>query len=168
MSLQSTEPVDLGELKVTNQKFTIYTVDNIGTSVALLIYDPLNNVGGVAHIVLPESSLAPVQTPEQAPAKFADLAVPALFTEFEAQGGSKRAAMVKIVGGAQLFNFGGGAGNFLNIGARNAMAVRAAVSKLGCSIGKADTGGNKGKNIRFEVSDGQITVEQIGGKEYVI
>lgn len=167
MSMQNTEQVELGEIKVTDQKATVLVIPNIGTAVAVVIYDVQNKVGGVAHIVLPESSLANAHH-EQLPGKYANLAIPKLLELYHEAGGQKRSTVVRMVGGAQLFNFGGGGGNILNIGARNATAIRASMSKLGFPIEKADTGGNKGKALRFVITTGQLYVRQIGGNEYLL
>jgi chemotaxis protein CheD len=167
MSMQRTEQVELGEIKVSDHKATVYIIPNLGTGVAVTIYDIQNKVGGIAHIVLPESSLDGVYS-DQLPGKYANLAIPKLLEQFTAIGGQKRSSIVRMVGGAQLFNFGGGGGNVLNIGARNATAIRAAMSKQGYAIEKADTGGNKGKSIRFILATGQLYVRQIGGNEYLL
>jgi chemotaxis protein CheD len=165
MSLQQNQPVDMGEIHVSANKMTIYTIPSLGTGVAVTLYDTINNIGGIAHVVLPESKLDNDYTLEL-PGKYANLAVPDLIEQFTKLGGQKRGSTVRIIGGAQLFNFGGGGGNILNIGARNATAIRAAMSKQGFVIEKADTGGNKGKSIRFILATGQIHVCPIGGNEY--
>lgn len=167
MSLQQNQRVDLGEIYVSRNKLTIYTIPNLGTGIALIIYDTINGVGGIAHIVMPESALANSHG-EELPGKYANLAIPYLLEKFNELGGQKRGSVVKMVGGAQLFNFGGGGGNILNIGARNATAIRAAMSKLGFVIEKADTGGNKGKALRFIMATGQLYVSPIGGNEYLL
>jgi chemotaxis protein CheD len=143
-------------------------VPNIGTGVVVTIYDMQNKIGGLAHIVLPESKLSMSLNEVQVPAKFVDLAVPKMLETFIELGGQTRNSVVKMVGGAQLFNFGGGGGNLLNVGARNATAIRAAMSKQGLGIERADTGGNKGKTLRFILATGQVYVQQIGGKEYLL
>ena len=168
MSLQQSEVVGLGEIKVSANKMTVFSVPNLGTGVALTIFDKLNVIGGVAYVVLPESSLDGSYTSESLPGKYANLAVPKLLEEFAALGGEKRSCVIRMVGGAQLFNFGGGGGNILNIGARNATAIRAALSKQGFPIERADTGGNKGKTLRFVMATGQLLVAPIGGNEYIL
>ncbi len=167
MPLQTTEQIELGEFKVTNKRTTVYVVQNIGTSIALVIYDMENKVGGLAHIVLPESTLSRGAV-EELPAKYADLAIPHLLDEYQSAGGQKRNASIRMVGGAQLFNFGGGGGNILNIGTRNATAIRTALSKLGLTVDEADIGGNKTKNLRFVLATGQLVVSQVGGPEYLL
>lgn len=165
--MQQTEHVDLGEIRVSSKKTTVFTISNVGTSIAVVIFDMQNKIGGIAHVVLPESSLSNSYV-EQVPGKYADQAIPRLLEAFTEEGGQKRTSVVRMVGGAQLFNFGGGAGNILNIGARNATAIRAAMSKQGLAIEKADTGGNKGKALRFVLATGQVYVSQIGGPEYLL
>lgn len=165
MSLQQTETVDLGEIKVSNQKTTVFVVPNVGTGVVVAIYDMENGVGGLAHVVLPESALSTSYT-DSTPAKYADKAIPLLVQAFLDAGGRKRSCLVRMVGGAQLFNFGGGSGNILNIGARNATAIQTALSKQGLVIEKSDTGGNKGKSLKFILATGKLHVQQIGGTEY--
>src|SRR6476619_1793316 len=105
MSMQRTEQVELGEIKVSNHKATVYIIPNLGTGVAVTIFDMTNKVGGIAHIVLPASSLDGVYS-DQLPGKYANLAIPQLLEQFNVLGGQKRSTIVRIVGGAQLFNFG--------------------------------------------------------------
>jgi chemotaxis protein CheD len=162
---QQIETVEPGEIRISSDQETIFAIPNLGTGVALAIYDNSLPVGAIAHIVLPESTLTNTHA-EELPGKYANLAIPALLEKFTEAGGQKRNSVVRIVGGAQLFNFGGGGGNILNIGARNATAIRAAMSKHGFVIQKADTGGNKGKSLQFILSTGQLIVCPIGGHEY--
>lgn len=167
MPLQLTEQVNLGEIKVTKIRNMVLAVPNLGSSVALVIYDPQFKVGGIAHIILPDSTLDGARS-DETPGKYADLAVPELLKQYTEAGGQTRFANIRLVGGAQLFNFGGGGGNLLNIGSRNATAIRAVLSKTGLTIEKADTGGNKGKSIRFMIATGQLFIRQIGDKEYLL
>lgn len=166
--MQKTEMVELGEIKVSVDKTTVYVTPSIGTGIVVALYDLQNRIGGVAYVILPESKLSATPGESMLAAKYADLAIPNLMEAFKEAGGEKRTSIVKMVGGAQLFNFGGGGGNLLNIGARNATAIRAALSKQGLSIEKADTGGNKGKSLRFILATGQIYACQIGGEEYLL
>lgn len=167
MSLQMREQLELGDIKVTKTRTVIMAVPNIGTSIAVVLFDMEAKIGGIAHVVLPDSMLTTAPG-EQAPAKYADLAIPALMDAFTAEGGQKRSTVVKMAGGAQLFNFGGGGGNILNIGARNATAIRTALSRHGLVVEKADIGGNKSRSMRFILATGQVIVQQVGGGEYGI
>jgi chemotaxis protein CheD len=122
----------------------------------------------VAHVVLPESPPAGGAEDTEKPAKFADQAIPVFIEMFTKAGGQLRFANARIVGGAQMFNFGGGGGNSLNIGTRTATAIRAALSQCGIAVEKADVGGNKGKQIRFLVATGQVFVKVVGDRDYML
>ncbi|MBX2861356.1 MAG: chemotaxis protein CheD [Vampirovibrio sp.] len=163
MSLQTTETILHGELKVSNNRSTVLYIANLTTSMAVAIYDPVLKVGGMAHIVLPESRLAALEGEEKPPATFADEAVPLLVEAYLEAGGQKQNAQVRMAGGSQLFNFGGGGGNYLNVGSRNSTAIRASLSKLGFTLEKADTGGNKARRVRLVIASGQFSVAQLGG-----
>lgn len=167
MTTQTTENIGLGEIKVSKNRSTIFTIPNLGSSMALVLYDPVTRVGGVAHIVLPESSLDSNGNSDL-PGKFADQAVPELVKQFMELGGQSRLATISLVGGAQMFNFGGGGGNLLNIGTRNATAIRAALSKNNLAIEKADIGGNKGKSLKFVLATGEVIVSILGDREYIL
>lgn len=164
MAFQSTESIELGEIKVSKNLTTVFTVSHIGASIVVVMYDRLNKVGGLAHVILPDSSLSD-KNDESATGKYADLAVPELVRLFMEEGGEVNSTEVRMIGGAQLFNFGGGSANILNIGSRNATAIRTAMSRHGLAIEKADIGGNKAKSLRFVVATGQVVIRIIGGPE---
>ena len=169
MVTQVREIVELGEIKVTRNRSVVYVLPSVGSGVAISLYDQQARVGAVAHIILPE---APPGTPtvEETgkPAKFADLAIPILVDEFTKAGGQIRFAMARMIGGAQLFNFGGGAGNTLNTGTRTATAIRSALTQKGIVVDKTDLGGNKPRQMRFIIATGQLFVKAAGDKDYML
>ena len=162
MPLQTTEHLELGDIKVTEKRATVFVAPHIGTGIVVVVFDVQKKIGGIAHVVLPESSLAPSYN-ETTPGKYADVAIPCLMEQYQVLGGVLSNTTVRLIGGAQLFNFGGGGGNLLNIGARNVTAIRAALTKYGLAVDKADIGGNKAKSLRFIMANGQLAIKQIGG-----
>ncbi|MBY0405244.1 MAG: chemotaxis protein CheD [Cyanobacteria bacterium] len=163
--MSSVEILALGEILVTKTATVVISIPNLGSSMALVFFEPKLHLGAMAHIVLPESTLED-RRPDESPWKYADLAVPELIRLFTAAGGEPKTASIRLVGGAQMFNFGGGGGNLLNVGARNATAIRAALAKNGLMIEDADIGGNKGKKIEFKIATGDILVKPIGADPY--
>jgi len=81
-----------------------------------------------------------------------------------AVGANKNKLIVKMAGGAQMFNLEKGA-NVLNIGLRNTLAVKTALSKEGLTLVKSDTGGNKGRTFKLDVQTGIFSVKLIGQEE---
>ncbi|MCC6833176.1 MAG: chemotaxis protein CheD, partial [Thermoleophilia bacterium] len=51
----------------------------------------------------------------------------------------------------------------LNIGSRNAIAVRAALQSAGLRLKSAQTGGNFGRTLEMRVGSGIVTVRTVGG-----
>lgn len=167
MPLQMSEEASIGEIKLSNNASAVLSISNLSSGIAVVLYDQVQHLGGLVHVLLPDSSLAGF-TEEMSIGKFADLAIPELVQQFFEAGAQKQDTSVRIVGGAQLFNFGGGGGNTLNVGTRNAVAVRAALSKQGLAIEKDDVGGNKGRKIRFHIATGKLVVSQAGQEDYEV
>ena len=167
MSMQKKEIIEIGDIRVSSGKTTVFSASNIGTSLILAIYDFENHVAACAHIALPDSDMG-TPSEDELPAKYANLAIPAILEQFQEEGGQTTSCTVKVVGGAQLFNFGGGSGNILNIGARNHTAIQTALMKENMVIDQSDIGGNKARQVRFVVANGQPIVKQIGGEEYTV
>ncbi|MEB3287658.1 MAG: chemotaxis protein CheD [Vampirovibrionales bacterium] len=166
MSSQQTINVEIGEI-VAMAGHGVLTVPHFSAGVVVVLYDIMGKLGAVAHIALPDSTVGPpgeAAKNEDQPGKFADLAIPTLLELYRHEGGQLANTLVRMVGGAQLFNFGGGSGNLLNVGARNASAVKTALSRHGIAIDKEEVGGNKARSLKLDLSTGQLFVGVVGGE----
>jgi len=85
--------VNMAEMKAENKPVELVT--SVGSCIAICIHDSMNMCGGLAHIMLPDSSIAPH---EPLPAKFADTAVPTLVKAIGELGGNQRRLSAKIAG----------------------------------------------------------------------
>jgi chemotaxis protein CheD len=131
----------------------------LGSCIGLVLLDRRMGVAGLAHIVLPA---ADGHGKEVNPLKFADKAVPELIRQVVARGGRKPLLEAVIVGGASMF---AGSGSTLEVGARNAAAVKAELVKERIRVHAEDTGGNKGRTVRVDPPTGTVTVRKAGGKD---
>ncbi|QZA33521.1 chemotaxis protein CheD [Hydrogenibacillus sp. N12] len=125
----------------------------LGSCVGIALYDRSTRVGGLAHIMLPDSSHARGAV---LPGKFADTAVPELLRQMEALGARRPFIVAKLAGGAHMFRQI--QNEALLIGARNVEAARAALRAHGVPIVAEDTGGHVGRTIELELADGTLTV----------
>jgi chemotaxis protein CheD len=132
----------------------------LGSCIGLVLTDAQAGVAGMAHVMLPASRPGA----EGSPGKFADTAVPALLDQVLRLGAQRVRLQARIAGGAQMFGGGGGVGSMLNIGERNAVAVRDALKAVGMRIRAADTGGNAGRSMLVAVTGGAVTVRAVGGE----
>lgn len=131
----------------------------LGSCVAIALHDATNRVAGLAHVLLPDPSIARDTTN---PARFASTAVPLLVAEMRAMG-ARGAIAGKLAGGAALF------GNLLGsgspMGARNVAAARAALQAAGIPVIAEETGGSAGRSVSLEVASGRFTVRSVRGGE---
>ncbi len=92
--------VDTGEIRVTSDAIILQSIA-LGSCVALVLYDRMKKIGGIAHIMLPGKSL----TGENSN-KFAENAIYNLLDLIEAQGAVIASLEISIVGGANVLQEG--------------------------------------------------------------
>ena len=120
----------------------------LGSCVGIAIYNKSKKIGGLSHIMLPDSTFF---MKDLKPEKFADLAIPKMVAEI-AKGRPYTNLVAKIAGGASMFNFPDKKLNS-NIGERNVLAVKQKLKELGIPILASDTGGNTGRTMIVNLED---------------
>lgn len=136
----------------------------LGSCVAIMLHDPVARVGGLAHVLLPEPSLA---RDLSNPSKFASSAVPLMLKELAAAGGRLSRFEARLVGGASMFASLMVPGT-LNMGERNIRASREALRQAGVPILAEEVGGDFGRSVRFRVGEGRTLVTSVGRVDIVL
>jgi chemotaxis protein CheD len=149
----------MGELCASGTPGDSLVALGLGSCIGLVLLDRRKGVAGLAHIVLPA---ADGHHKELNPLKFADKAVPELIRQVTAKGGRKAMFEAIVVGGASMF---AGAGSTLEVGARNAAAVKEQLAKERIRIHAEDTGGTRGRTVRVDPVTGVVTVRKAGSKD---
>jgi chemotaxis protein CheD len=149
--------VGIADLNTAFSPDRIITV-GLGSCIGIALYDNTKSLGGLAHIMLPDSTQFNNVTN---PLKFADLAVPILIEKLERLGASKRNLKAKIAGGASMFNFSDKS-MIMDIGNRNGIAVKIALKKYSIPLIGEDIGGNKGRTMILDSSDGVVKIKTVG------
>lgn len=149
--------VGIADLNVAYSPDKLITV-GLGSCVGIAIYDKSLALGGLAHIMLPDSSQFNKVTNE---IKFADLAIPILVQDMIKKGAKLRNMRAKIAGGASMFNFADKS-IIMDIGSRNGIAVRNALKALSIPIISEDIGGNKGRTLIFDTTSGVLSIRTVG------
>ena len=143
----------LGELRVGT--FPMGTI-GLGSCIALILHDQRRSLAGLAHIMLPES-----RGNVDRPGKFADTALAALMEELENLGSTKFSTTAIVVGGASMFEF---SANSLNIGERNAAAVKDLLQDQGIKIEHEETGGKVGRSVYYwPEGKGRLIIKRADG-----
>jgi len=133
----------------------------LGSCVGIALFDSVTKIGGLAHIMLPDSTQA---RSAENPAKFADTALPLMLEEMIKLGAVKSRITAKIAGGAQMFTFAN-ATDVMRVGERNTEAVRVLLKKMDIRIIADDTGGNYGRTVELQLDTGIYRVRTIAKGE---
>lgn len=152
--------VGVSDCRVSSQEESSLITYALGSCIALAIHDPVARVGGMLHLMLPDSSLDPVKAAER-PYMFADTGIPLLFLRAYAAGAEKRRLAVHIAGGAQVIDDKG----LFNIGKRNHLAVRKVLWRAGVLVASEAVGGNESRTVRLEVGSGRFCLRSAGAGE---
>lgn len=119
----------------------------LGSCVGVVVYDQAKELAGLAHVMLPDSSLAKGGAFNTA--KYADTAVQELVKRLINNGARAYSLKAKIAGGAQMFQFST-QNDMMRIGPRNVEAVKKELACLKITIVAEDVGGNSGRTIEFD------------------
>lgn len=146
--------VGIAELKFSSSPDVLVT-RGLGSCLGIAVYEPYKKIGALAHPMLPRQENSRVRNN---PAKFVDSAISSIIDGFRQKGCLPLNLVVKLFGGAHVFNFLPGDSVF-NIGARNVEAAHEILSTNRMRISGEDVGGNYGRTIFFELETGKVRVK---------
>lgn len=155
--------VGMADLKTCSGEDAVTTL-GLGSCVGIAIRDPATGVGGLAHIMLPDST--EIRNNENRP-KFADTGIEDLVREIVLRGGNRTRLVAKIAGGAQMFSFGSKS-TMIRVGERNVEASKKKLSELRIPILAEDTGKTYGRTVVFYPKTGDFLIRAVGMPEKVI
>ncbi|QOX63930.1 chemotaxis protein CheD [Anoxybacterium hadale] len=136
----------------------VFVTYALGSCVGICLYDRQVKVGGLSHIMLPESSM--FSKNEVNRMKFADTAIVDLVRDLTRLGADSRKLVAKIAGGAQMFEVQPGSA-IGTIGERNIVSVKNALYSLKIPIIAEDTGLNYGRTVYFDLDTGIMKVQSL-------
>ena len=140
------------------------TTLGLGSCVGIALRDPVTKIGGLAHIMLPDSTS--IRNNTNIP-KFADTGIEELVKQVVAKGASRARLVAKIAGGAQMFAFQTQS-DMVRIGERNVEASKKKLRELKIPILAEDTGKNYGRTVIFYPETGDFIIRAVGKAESVI
>ncbi len=154
--------VGMADYKVGRSPSTLISY-GLGSCIGISLYDPQTKIGGLLHIMLPDSTQARAS---DNPAKFADTGLPLMLNDVIGMGASRSRLVAKIAGGAQMFAFSN-ATDIMRVGTRNAEAVKRILKEMGIRVIAEDTGGSYGRTVSIDLVNGVYKVKTIdrGEKE---
>jgi chemotaxis protein CheD len=129
----------------------------LGSCVAILLYDGKAKVGGLAHVLLPSPALSRL---DGNPAKFPQSAVPRLLQLMADDGARPEHITARLAGGASMFAALAPPG-MVQMGERNLVAARQALSANGVPLVGEAVGGDFGRTVRLRVCDGRVEISTV-------
>lgn len=155
--------VGMADLAVCSGDDAVTTL-GLGSCIGIAIRDPATGIGGLVHIMLPDST--EIRNNANRP-KFADTGIEDLVKAIVAKGGSRSRLVAKIAGGAQMFAFGGKS-DMIRVGERNALASKKKLSEMKIPLLAEDTGKDYGRTVIFYPKSGEFVIRSVGKPEKVI
>lgn len=149
--------VGMADLKLCKSPDAVTTL-GLGSCVGIAVRDPVTKIGGLAHIMLPDSTK--IQNNSHIP-KFADTGVRELVRLIVEAGGARQRLVAKIAGGAQMFAFQNKS-ELVAVGERNIEAVIQVLKELKIPILAQDTGKNYGRTVEFYPETGNFVIKAVG------
>lgn len=155
--------VGMADLNVCVSPDRITTL-GLGSCVGIALRDPVTKIGGLAHIMLPDSTT--IRNNSNIP-KFADTGIEELVKQVTRRGANRSRLVAKIAGGAQMFGFNSNS-EMVRVGERNVQATKKKLAQLKIPILAEDTGKNFGRTVIFYPETGDFVIRAVGKQEYKI
>jgi chemotaxis protein CheD len=124
-----------------------------GSGVVVCLWDPVANVAGMTHFLLPDKGNAP-----PAP-RFGDVAMKQLFEELARLGAQQPRLRAAVIGGSAPPI----AAESGHLGERNVSAAKAFLAAHGILVVQQDVGGAGGRKVIFAPAMGKAEVTRLNG-----
>jgi len=155
--------VDIADCKLAAAREGEILTYALGSCVGVVIHDPVAGVGGLLHILLPDSRLSPEEAARN-PFKFADTGIPEMFHQAYRLGAEKRRLNVFLVGGSALSDQNG----VFAVGVKNVTAARKILWRAGVFVQAEATGGSLSRTLRLDLKTGDVAVRIPGQPEFLL
>lgn len=157
--MQKELKVGIGDMKLSRGEGRIITYA-LGSCIGISFYDPAIRLGALLHIMLP----ARFNASDPNVFKYADSGIHETVRKMSAFGMVKSRTVVKIAGGAKMFEISGNS-DFGNIGQRNTVSVKKVLLEEGLRISGEDTGASYARTMYIDLATGDVGVRTFGRPE---
>ncbi len=154
--------IGVGDMAVSNSSNTTLSTYALGSCVGIIAYDPQSTVGGILHIMLPDSTLSPEKAVNQ-PSMFADTGLRVFFKSLLGLGTDRRRLRLLLAGGASVLS----QSDVFKIGERNIEAVKRILSANGLVPRMEDLGGYNNRTVHLTMSTGEVEIKMPTGTKKV-
>jgi chemotaxis protein CheD len=126
----------------------------LGSCVAVCLYDPIEQLAGMNHYLLPLWNGNGLQSP-----KYGNICIPKLIDMMIEHGAKTHRMQAKIFGGASMSV--GVLSDSMMIGEKNIIIARDILGEYKIPIVAQDVGGNKGRKIQLDCARGTVLMKYV-------
>jgi chemotaxis protein CheD len=146
-----------GEYYVTRGDEAISTV--LGSCISACVRDPVKNVGGMNHFMLPEdASTGPNNWLDPAiglATRYGSYAMESLINDLLKLGATRERLEIKVFGGGRVLS------GMTDVGARNIAFVRNYIQLEGYTISAEDLGGTQPRKVVYFPASGRVRMRRL-------
>lgn len=146
--------VGVGDMGVSNNQLITLSTYALGSCVGVAVYDIGARVGGLLHLMLPDSAIAPEKAAAQ-PAMFADTGLPLLLRAMAGMKGERHRLRCFVAGGANVLE---DSANF-KIGERNIRTTLLWLQQQGIPVRNTALGGVINRTMHLDIGSGTVTLK---------
>jgi len=155
--------VGVGDCRTASFPVSFLSTYALGSCIAVVAYDWKIRVGGLLHVMLPDSAIGRSFECFN-PFVYVDTGVPELFRRLTEMGCAKKNVRCCIAGGASMM---ADSAHF-EIGRRNHLAIRKAFWKHGIMVDREDIGGNQSRSVRLDLQTGRTDLRKGSGQQQIL
>lgn len=143
--------VKMGDVVLANPGDTL-SIYGLGSCIALVLYDPVNKIGCMLHVLLPDSN----GSSSSFDTRYADDGFKEMLNYLNYAGSKSTNLFAKMAGGTRnklskdYFN---------DIGKRNELSCKRLLSENNICLVSEDCGGFKSRSVFFSVPDMKFTIK---------
>lgn len=152
--------VGVGDMSASNNPQLTLSTYALGSCIAVAAYDPAAKVGGLLHLMLPDSTISPAKALAQ-PAMFADTGLPMLLRALDGIKANRARLRIFMAGGASVLCNS----DMFKIGERNIKATTSYLSSLGYTINRSAVGGTLNRTLHLDLGTGTVTLKMPANTE---
>lgn len=146
--------IHVGEIYIGVKATHISTV--LGSCVAVCLYDPIEQVGGMNHYLVPLWNENGLQSP-----KYGNISIPRLIESMVNVGCHKSNIVAKVFGGANVIDV---SQEEMMIGRKNILIAKELLREHGIKIVAQDVGGTQGRRIMMQSDTGKVLLKYTGSE----
>ncbi|HZS44592.1 MAG TPA: chemotaxis protein CheD [Blastocatellia bacterium] len=147
--------VGVGDMKIGTSPDDQIVTYALGSCLGITIYDPVTRIGGMLHVMLPDSTIDAEKAAKN-PYMFVDTGLPVLFHSAYRAGAKKENIILKVAGGACMG--GREEEDRFQIGKRNFTKLRQLLWKNGVLLKAQNVGGSVSRTMTLDIATGEVTL----------